>query len=457
MRLSKIAKDFNVGIQTLVEFLQKKGGNSDWGPNSNVPDDMFEMLSREFNKDKSVKQASERERQERLQTRDKIKEETRQINAVNSGVTQSSLAQTPGDEKVKQQQGPKILGTIDLNALNKPASPKQQQRQQGQQRQGGNQQQNRQQGQQQRQGGNQQPHPAQKPAAPKPESKPSQQTEETKKVPWGERSRDRINDEPLPAEARNGEVFRLNKVESPQLNVVGTIDLAALNQNTRPRKKSKEERKKEREQQRHNGGEDSGRGSRRQRGAQKVDINEEISRNKARDAKGEERRNRAENNKRSKDKKKGQQARQEVNEADVQQQVKDTLARLTNKPDKKAVKYRKDKRNAAAQAAAQAEEAEAAQSKVLKLTEFVTANDLATMMNIPVVQVISTCMSLGMMVSINQRLDADTINLVAENFGFETEYVSEEVEAVLEEEADNEDQLQSRPPIITVMGHVDHG
>ncbi len=463
MRLSKIAKDFNVGIQTLVEFLEKKSNNTtEWGPMTNVPDDMFEMLSHEFNKDKYVKLASERERQERQQTRDKIKEETRQVNAVNNGVPQSSLAHTPGDEKVKQQNGPKILGTIDLKSLNKPAAPKQQQ--------------NNQKAQTPKQPQNNAPKPQpqqkqenQKPAAPKPEVKVAHVGNDTVKKPnqsiWGERSKDRINDEPLPAEAKNGEVFRLNQTAGPQLNVVGTIDLNALNQSTRPKKKSKEEKKKEREQRSQNsrGGEE-GRGSRRQHGAQKVDINEEISRNKGRDAKGEERRNRKDKmedgrgKRAGKDKKKGQQAyKQEVSEVDVQQQVKDTLARLTNKPDKKAVKYRKDKRNAAALAAAEAEEAEAAQSKVLKLTEFVTANDLATMMNIPVVQVISTCMSLGMMVSINQRLDADTINLVAENFGFETEYVSEEVEAVLEEEADTEDQLQSRPPIITVMGHVDHG
>ena len=147
----------------------------------------------------------------------------------------------------------------------------------------------------------------------------------------------------------------------------------------------------------------------------------------------------------------------EVSEEDIQRSVRDTLARLSNKRDKKDVKYRKDKRNAAAERAAEAEEQEAAQSKILKLTEFVTANDLATMMNVPVVKVISTCMTLGLMVSINQRLDADTINLVAEEFGFETQYMSEEVEQELEQEADTEDQLETRPPVITVMGHVDHG
>jgi len=488
MRLSKIAKDFNVGINTLVEFLEKKGGdpNMKWTPMSNVSDEQLALLSREFNKDKSVKEASERERQERMQTRDKIKEESRLINAVNSGIPQSKQTPAPketvaapavtADDKLKAS-GVKILGHIDLDAQKKPAQkpapapakPKEAPKPQ--------------------------PKPAQKPAeqpkpVEKPQPKPAEQPKPVEKPEpkvahvgtpasdakkpnqtiWGERSKDRINDEPLPAEAKNGELFRLEQKNAPQLNVVGSIDLDALNQSTRPKKKSKEERKKEREQKSqqsngrgNGGGNDEARGSRRQHGAQKVDINEEINRGKVRDAKGQERRDRKDQDdnrgrKQGKDKKKGNQAyKQEVNEVDVQQQVKDTLARLTNKPDKKSVKYRKDKRNAAAQAAAEAEEAQAAQSKVLKLTEYVTANDLATMMGVSVIQVISTCMSLGMMVSINQRLEAETIDLVANEFGFETQYVSEEVEAELEQEEDSEDQLQSRPPIITVMGHVDHG
>ncbi len=452
MRLSKIAKDFNVGIQTLVEFLQKKSGSAEsWGPMSNVPDDLYELMSREFNKDKNVKMASERERQERIQTRDKIRKEAQQIQAVNNGVPQSVKAKTAGDDLPAQQQGPKVLGHIDLDAFKKkPAAPQQQSKPQQQKPAA--------QAPQQKQ----QP----KPQAPKPEPKPAPVQDAEPKKPqsqtvWGERSKDRINDEPLPEEARNGEVYRVKVEAQPQLNVVGTIDLDALNQSTRPKKKSKEERKKEREQKGARNGEEA-RGSRHHHGAQKVDINEEINRGKNnRDNKNESRRNNNEDGrgkKAGKDKKKGHnQYKQEVNEVDVQQQVKDTLARLTNKPDKKAVKYRKDKRNAAAQAAAEAEEAEAAQSKILKLTEFVTANDLATMMGVSVIQVISTCMSLGMMVSINQRLEAETIDLVASEFGFETEYVSEEVEAELEEEADTEEQLQSRPPIITVMGHVDHG
>ena len=508
MRLSKIAKDFNVGIQTLVDFLEKKGGDPsmEWKPMSQVPDDLYELLSKEFNKDKSVKQASERERLERLQTRDKIKEETRQINAVNQGIPQtrqkpaakaeakvepaptSSVAKTPTEEQIMQA-AMKIVGHIDLDASKKPAedktadkveekkaaeapkakeAPKSTETAQTEGKKDA------------------EVKPAAtetQPEAKKPVDTAKPKAKEGKKADapaekkpnqsiWGERSKDRINDEPLPAEARNGEVFRLNQPEQPQINVLGTIDLDSLNQSTRPKKKSKEERKKEREQKSQNGNgqarsnsSEEARGSRRQRGAQKVDINEVIKQGKARDAKGQERRDRKDQQNtdgrgrhQGKDKKKGNNAyKQEISEEDVQRQVKDTLARLTNKPDKKAVKYRKDKRNAAAAAAAEAQAEEAAESKVLKLTEYVTVNDLATMMNVPVTNVIMTCMQLGLMVSINQRLEAETINLVADEFGFETQYVSEEVEAELEQEADREEDLESRPPIITVMGHVDHG
>ena len=477
VRLNKALKELNVGINTVAEFLQKKGmALEDASPNAKITDEQYGMLRDAFGKDKDmhaetqldIQKRKEKERQERDERKEKErKEKERKEQEV---------------FRLKSSQKPqfKIVGNINDN----------------------------------------QPKDESKPVVEEPavkEVKPAKV--ETVEIPAVEtvKVEEVVKEEPVEvvekvvqettepvdvvevdseesSEKKDDGVFRLATPDAGvQFKKVGFIDLSSLNSKTRPDKKSKAERKKERDEKdrqrqdskakaaagRQTGNaqaEGDGKKKKRQRiNKERVDVNSpanQQSQNKGNKPAGGQNPQKNGKGQQGQYPKGGGQAQagnkkmkknapvvktQELSDEEVAKQVKETLARLTSKQVKKGVKYRKDKRDAIQNRMREMENEENAESRVLKITEFVTANELASMMDVSVTQVIGTCMSIGMMVSINQRLDAETINLVAEEFGFTTQYVSEEVSNAIEEVADAEEDLESRAPIITVMGHVDHG
>ena len=463
MRLNKVIKELNVSIQRVADALKDNGFEGEITLNTKITEEQYTSLKKNFADDINRKEEAEK----RFHSRREEKRSSKEADAAHTvGDGEEATAQAaPKTEQASQtaetapeaaaadndnaEGGLKVVGHIDLDAFKKTAKKTKEKAAKAETKS------------EPKAEKKAEPKAEKKEAAPAPEAPKAETPAAEEKAPAAETEDKAAH----LGKADSDGVFKLNS--EPRLTgpkVLGTVDLSAINGSTRPKKKTKEERKKERD------------GKKRNRiGNERVDVNAEAKKNNAGQGghngkggqnnghPGQNQQNRNQQQGGGKGGKKGKKGNNAPatppSDEDVAKQVKETLARLQAKGVNKGkgAKYRREKRDAARERQEEDMMRRDAESRVLKLTEFVTANELATMMDVPVTQVIGTCMSIGIMVSINQRLDQETIEMVAEEFGFTTEFVSAEVQEAIVEEVDNEEDLRERAPIVTVMGHVDHG